>query len=388
MGQDSRPQKRLVSLVLLSLAALLESAPPAAADPILVLPPAGRGRLTAVAADPALLAVVGEVSGIGILDAGEMTTLPGYGGIDGTRVELGRARIGVVAVHGRLPLATVLRVDLSEALRTDFSTDDATDFDRPIAGVDRFIDEAQVWFRPAVWTELIVGRQKVPFSRFRQLDQALLSAGVPPFLIDRIAPDRRWGVVVHGDLGALSYAAGAFEDHDALEPRIVEGDPSSGGRGLLATHVEWTPRAPIGTDHLPTPTTDPWYDTTRVSLGFGFLYRATTDTGSQRFDTSASIQIQRGRFAGLAELIIAKHGNEVLADLASEASVAITDRVMTFARGDTDAHQELWSSGVGMSYFVTPDRRNRVTVYGWIRRETGAASVDRDGIIAQLQASL
>lgn len=384
MGQDSRPQARLAVLVLLSLAALLELAPPAAADPILVLPPAGRGRLTSVDADPALLAVVGDLSGIGIVGADEMTNLPGYGGIAGNRPELGRARLGVVAVHGRVPLAAVLRVDFSEALRADF----ATDFDRPIAGVDRFIDDAQVWFRPAVWTDLVAGRQKVPFSRFRQLDAALLTAGVVPFVIDRIAPDRRWGVAVHGDLGALSYAAGAFEDHDALEPRIAAADPSSGGRGLIATHVEWTPRAPIGADHLPTPTSDPWYGTTRVSLGVGFLYRTTTDTGSQRFDIAMSGQIQRGRFAGLAELIIAKHGSEVLADIASEASVAITDRVMAFARGDTDAHQQLWSSGLGMSYFVTADRRNRVSVYGWVRRETEASGGDRDGVIAQLQASL
>ncbi|HUH04155.1 MAG TPA: hypothetical protein VML75_19290 [Kofleriaceae bacterium] len=382
MGQDPRPQARLV--VLLGLVVLLDRAAPAAADPILVLPPAGRGRLSSVEADPALLAVVGEVSGIGIVATNEMSSLPGYGGLEGNRLELGLARVGVVAVHGRLPLAALVRVDFSEATRADF----ATDFDRPIAGVDRFLDDAQIWYRPAVWTELILGRQKVPFSRFRQLDQALLTAGVVPFLIDRVAPDRRWGLAVHGDLGALSYVAGGFEDHDALELRLAEAEPSAGGRGLVALHLEWTPRAPIGADHLPTPTFDPWHDTTRVSLGIGFLYRATTDSGAQRFDISTSAQLQRGRFAGLAELIITKHGNEVLADIAAEASVAITDRVMGFVRGDTDAHQELWSSGLGMSYFVTADRRNRVSLYGWARRETGASGKDRDGVIAQVQASL
>lgn len=379
MGQGPRPQARLAILgVLLGLAA------PAAADPIARLPPVGKGLLTDAAPGPELLAVVGEVSGIGILGADDMTTLPGYGAIEGNRPELGLARVGLVAVHGRLPWAAVVRVDFSEGLRTDLDTD----FDRPLAAIDRFVDEAQVWFRPAVWTNLVAGRQKVPFSRFRQLDESLLTAGVPPFLIDRIAPDRRWGVGVHGDLGALSYASGIYEDHDALEPRIVDGDPSSGGRGMFAAHVEWTPRAPIGLDHLPTPRADPWYDTTRVSLGFGFLYRATTDTGAQRFDVSASGQVVLGRFAVLAEAIIAKQGRETSADVAAEASVGITDRWMLFARGDTDAHQELWSSGLGMSYFVTADRRNRVSLYGWLRRETGDSSVDRDGVIAQLQASL
>lgn len=363
---------------------LLASLRPARADPIQLFPARGNGVLAQCPRGPGVLALVGEVVGIGVLGAERRTTFPEYGTIHGNEPELGLARFGIVGIHPCRPLAFSLRADFSETLRIDADTFR----DRPAATIDRVLDDASLWWTPRVWANWIVGRHKVPFSRFRQLDRGLLTAGAVPFIVDRLAPDRRWGATFVGDLGALSYALGGYADDDSLELRVVDDDPSASGRALVAAHVEWTPRAPIGSDHGATPTSDPWYPVARVSAGAGVLYRARAPGLGDRVDLSLSGQLKYRRYAAIAELLLSSDSEEVSLGGAAEASVLFLDKVVLFARSDYDAGVSLWSTGAGISYFVTPDRRNKVSLFGWVRRDTEPGGVRRDGVIAQLQAFL
>jgi len=290
--------------------------------------------------------------------------------------------VGLVGTHPCQPFAFSLRADFSEALRLDSDTFR----DRPVAAIDRHLDDAALWWTARVWATVVAGRHKVPFSRFRHLERGLLSAGAVPFLIDRVAPDRRWGATLLGDLGAMSYAVGAFADADDLELRAGAHDPSAAGRALIAAHVEWTPRAPIGSDHKATPSRDPWYRVARVSGGAGLLWRARDPGVGDRLDLSLSGQVKYRRYAAIAEMIVSSDAAELSLAGAGEASVLLIDKVALFARGDYDVAAELWSVGGGISYFVTADRHNKVSLFGWARRDTEPGGAPRDGVIAQLQA--
>jgi hypothetical protein len=354
----------------------------AAADPIFTLP-AGRELLSSGAGSGSL-AVLGDVDAIGVAWAERLSDLPDFGAIDELEPDLGRARAGLVGRHGRWPLAFMLRVDWSEALRHD--RDQLTD---ETAGVlDGFVDDASVWWSPRVWAGLVAGRGKVPFSRFRHLDRALLSGAVMPFASDRLAPDRRWGITALGDLGALSYAAGVYADYDSLELRTAADDPSAGGKLAAAAHLEWTPRAPIGSDHRASPTRDPWHGVGRASLGAGVLYRRRAAERGDRLDLSVSSQVKMGRYAAICEGIVSADDSALGISGVAEASVMIGERVVAFMRGDVDIGVDLWTAGGGASYFVTSDRRNVVSLLGWVRRQREVTGEARDGVVIKLQAGL
>ena len=357
----------------------------AAADPIVELPAPGLVVARAGEHGRPLVGLLGSISGAGVLGADDLAALPELGTLD-ERAGLARARIGVVGVHAVVPVAAILRVDLAEATRLP----DGAFADDPAAAVDRLVDDASVWWRPAAYGNMVLGRQKVPFSRFRQMDADLLEAGVVPFLVDRVAPDRRWGLSALGDLGALSYAAGAFADVDELESRAAA-DPSTDGIAVLAAQVQSTPRAPMGRDLLATPTTDPWWGTARVSAGLGALYRVRY--GKDRLDLSLSTQLVYQNWSIGGELLAGTGGTATGSahlGVTGEGSVLITDEVALFTRGERDPEAGRWSAGGGAAFFVTRDRRNKVTLYGWLRRATeGAADRTRgDGLVLQVQASL
>lgn len=381
MGQGSRPQTGLIAALVVGLACA--AAPRASADPIATLPPEGRGVVGQDPDGPGLFVLTAEAAGIAVLAAEDTASLPDYDGVARDTPELGLARIGVFGVHNRWPLAGVLRLDLSEAARVD-----ADDFDvDPAASVDRFIDDAALWWRARRWAEIIVGRQPVPFSRFRQLDVTRLQAGAVPFIVDRMTPDRRWGATLHGDLGAMSYALGGFEDVEALEVRSGEADPSNGGRAAVAFHFEWTPRAPLGGDHLATPSADPWFDTVRVSAGLGVLYRVRRG-GRNRIDATVSGQAKWRQLSGIAEILLGSDTGEIEPGVAGQLGTLVTNRISLYTRAEYDRAAATWSAGWGAELFVTADRRSKVGVYGWLRRATGDGGLQRDGAILQLHAAL
>lgn len=381
MGQSPRQETGAVARLALVACLCAWCPATAAADPVIELPPNGKGLLAGGGEGcDRSLAFTGEANVLGVLGTEPLSTYPEIDGIVGNEPELGGVRLGLI---GRASIgAWIVRIDASEGLRVDL--DDLKD--EPVAVIDRFIDDAAVWWTPAVWANVAVGRQKVPFSRFRQLDRALVTAGAPPFFVHDIAPDRRWGASWIGDLGALGYAAGAYADLDDLEMR-AETDPSASGRVIVAGHVEWTPRAPLGDDHVATPSTDPWFDTWRPSGGLGFAWRNRGDGRGNRLDTSLSGQTKWRHYAVIAELVLTADGGELSLSGAGEASILVTDKALLFARGELELDRDLVSGGGGASWFVTDDRRNKVTFYGFARRDTNRGP-RRDGVIVQLQASL
>jgi hypothetical protein len=417
----------------LAVAAVLVAGP-AAADPILDLPPVGRGGLlgeppdvseralerepgrrrrssrAAGSSDPARLpghggtsevALVVEMSALGVLGAERVTIFPEVGLLDGGEPELALMRVGLVGWSGCAPVGFAVRADAAEGLRLDRDDFDAA----PAAAIDRVIDDAYgVWIaRP--WAQLYAGRQPVVFSRFRQAEHALLAGGSPPFLIDRVAPDRRWGAAFHGDLGSIAYATGVYADADRLEMRppppqeMPPGtppplepeplpDPSAGGRTAVAAHVEWTPRAPMGPGSAPSPRSDPWHDTPRASAGAGALWRWRESGLGSRYDLSLS-GAGKYRFASaLAELILSIDGGQVALAGAAEVDLLATENLLLFARADYDIEVDWWTVGPGATWFVTRDRWNKVSIFGWVRREGDDRGPDGDGVIVQLQAAL
>lgn len=408
----------------------------AAADPILELPPVGRGgllgepphmseralekepgrrRRSAAAtgsSDPARLpgqggaselALVAEMSAFGVLGADRVTVFPEVGKLEGGEPELALMRVGLVGWSGCHPVGFALRADLSEGLRLDEDDFRAA----PAAAVDRLIDDAYVLWVPRSWAQVFVGRQPVVFSRFRQVEHAILTGGAAPFLVDRVAPDRRWGAAFHGDLGGIAYAAGFYEDADRLEmrppapedmppdpgePPPLEPeplpDPSAGGRTAAALRLEWTPRAPMGPGSAPSPRTDPWYDTPRVSAGAGALWRWREGGLGSRYDLSLSGGGKYRAASALAEVIFSFDGGQIALSGAGELDLLVTDKLLLFARADYDIEVDWWTVGPGASYYVTRDRWNTISIFGWVRRQGDDEGPDGDGVIVQLEAAL
>jgi hypothetical protein len=87
-------------------------------------------------------------------------------------------------------------------------------------------------------------------------------------------------------------------------------------------------------------------------------------------------------------MVLIVDGDLVALAVAGEASTLVTDRFQLFARGDYDIEVAWWTAGAGATWFVTADRWNKVSLFGWLRREKPDRGPDADGIIVQLQAAL
>ncbi len=436
MGSRPRAEARAARVAVVVVSIFFAFAGAASADPILALPPVGRGSLlsapirnrdpgvpgapsgggrsaaAAGSADPdrlpgrtgtGELALVAEMSALGVLGDDRRTIFPDAGDLEGGEPELALMRVGLIGWSGCQPLGFALRADLAEGLRLD-----REDFSyHPLAAGDALVDDLYGAWTPRVWAQIWLGRQPVPFSRFRQVEHALLTGGAVPFVVDRIAPERRWGAAFHGDLGALAYAAGAyadggvFEEAPSREERVpadapevdADGvplplhDPSTGGRLALAAHLEWTPRAPMGPGPLASPPQDPWSPVPRVSAGTGALVRVRED-GDSRVDLSMNGAGKWRALSALVELILSIDGGQVALAAAGEAGFLATERFQVFLRADDDIEVEWWTVGGGAGWFVTADRWNKVTFFGWVRRKEDTPGADADGVIVQLQAAL
>lgn len=364
------------------------------ADPTIDVPPAQRGVVLRCPDGSIRLAFFGELAITTILAAEETAEYPEVGLLEPASFDLTTARIGLFGGVGATRY--VLRVDLAEALRD--RADDDSSGEPPGATIDRFIDDAALWWQPRVWARFALGRHKVPFSRFRQLERSSLTAGAVPFVVDRLAPDRRWGASIYGDLGALAYALGTYADMDELEARrtpdpspdpssdpALSTDPSAGGHMLATAYVWWTPRAPIGPDHMPTPPSEPWFRTLRPAAGLGVMWRERR--GGNRLDISLAVQLAYRRFAAISEVLAYSDGRTLGLGASLQASVLISDGAVLFALGDYDSQLSTWSAGGGAAFFVTRDRKNKLGLVGWARRELQGGP-SRDAVLVQLQATL
>jgi hypothetical protein len=133
---------------------------------------------------------------------------------------------------------------------------------------------------------------------------------------------------------------------------------------------------------------DPWYDTPRVSAGAGILWRWREPGLGHRVDLSLSGGGKYRSLGGLAELILSLEGGDAALSGAAEVSFLATDRIVFFLRGDYDREVLWWTVGPGAAWFVTADRWNKVSIFGWVRRKGEDEGPNGDGVIVQMQAAL
>src|SRR5262249_28356239 len=175
---------------------------------------------------------------LGVLVANRLAEWPDRRlGLEAQRPALIAGRVGGVADLADAPVTFVLRVDFGELARPSLPDGVGQVF-------GAVIDDAYAFFRPFPARQTLAGRARVPFAKGRQYDESAEPLGAPPFLVDRVTPDRRYGVLVLGDLGGAAYALGAYEDLDAVEPRRPLDDPSAGGAFALAPPLHCTPPPP------------------------------------------------------------------------------------------------------------------------------------------------
>jgi hypothetical protein len=363
VGRDAHQGRRRA----LAFAVVFALATPAGADPLAQMPLIGEARTEG---RDALAGLIADARMLGIIYANRLATYPDRTlGMSPGDPALASARAGAVLHLKHVPISFVLRADLGEPARPDH------------AGWWKAIaDDLYARWHPARAAEITVGRMPVVFSKHRQFDDADEPAP-RPFLTDRIAPDRRWGAQLTGDLGAGSYAAGVFEDLDALEARpFATGD--TGGKMLVSGQLEWTPVAPMlgsraagreSRGPMPTPRSDPWFSTPRYSLGLGGLGRIGSTT---RADVSFSAQFKWAWFAAVAEIFASRA-------VYGEVMMAPVDRLELVGRAELDGATGTLLGSIG--YAVTKNRRNRVTLVGWLRRDDRTAF---DAWLVELQASL
>lgn len=363
---DSTARTCAIKRAWLALALLAIIGGPTDADPVTELPSPGRGALIRGDGDSVPLAIIGDAEIVTVIHAGPAATYPELASLESRHAELRLTRLGLLARSRRLTL--LVRADLAEATRVTGADLGA----EPLQVVDRFLDDAALHWQPRVWASLAVGRLPVLFARSRQLERSRTSIGAVPFVIDRIAPDRRWGALFYGDIGAMSYAGGVYEDVDLLEARTSELDPSRGGHLLVAANFLWTPRAPIGASQLATPPSDPWFDTVRPAAGAGVLWRYRD--GAPRLDIELSLQLKYRRYALIAELLVHTDEGGAGAAVAGELSTLVGTRAALIARGEHDDETGISALGTGMSYALTADQRNRVSAFGWLRRKSATAA--------------
>jgi hypothetical protein len=383
--------RRAATLVL-----VLVLARSAVADPILDVPRVGKLRWGGGDEDVGILGVIGDAHMLGVIAASRLAQWPDrQQGIEPGTPQLAAGRVGLVFHYRCVPLSLVLRGDFGEPARAYV--------DGPGTAIaSSIVDDAYAMWRIARPAQLVIGRARIPFTRARQFDESDEPLGSSPFLVDRIVPDRRTGAALHGDLGALAYAGGVYEDLDDLEPRARTDDPSSGGQLAAAAHLEWTPRAPMYGSNppgqipgargpLPTPRADPWFGTWRPSIGAGALYRR-RDDGASRVDLSFSVHSKWRWLAVLAEIVGTPLDDDLDTAFGAHAAVMITpiDPLAFTGRGEWDGgfgEDGTWTAGGGVTWHVTRDRKNKVAFVGFYRRDV-ARDTAYDGAVVYLQASL
>ena len=312
-----------------------------------------------------------DFTAIGVLGAGREAGFPEVGRLRGGEPEALRLHVGVLGDFTRL--AYVVRVDLAEPLR--LVGDDVRD--RPLASVNRVLDAAYSVARFGGGLRLLVGRQPVEVSRFHEVATGLLAAGAPPFVVDRALPARRWGgrgKLTRGDLDA---SLGVWLDGDSLEPRIVPGDPSIGKSGAISATGQFTIVGPRANHWL--------VAEDRVAVRGAALVRF---GDRRRGDGVLGLEVTRGKVAGVLEVLVSAEAGLFHLSGASEVGVLLHPKSAMFVRGELDGERDLYAAGAGLSYFATDDRRSRISLYGWFRRDVSSGVSERDGVILELQAEL
>ena len=166
-----------------------------------------------------------------------------------------------------------------------------------------------------------------------------------------------------------------------MEPRIVTGDASLGRRAGVTATTAYTVRGrPVS--H--------WMDGDHhLAVRGGAMARF--GNGGSRVDAVLGIEGSWNRVSAVVEAIVSHDRDDPETGMslaaAAESSVRLHQKAGAFVRLDRDGERSLYSVGAGVSYFATADRRNRISILGWLRRDDSGLS-ERDGIVVSLQAEL
>jgi hypothetical protein len=392
--------------VLAGWACIVATARDGSADPLFEPPMLGRKATTGGGPGDAVTAgLVLEARLVGPLGADRLALWPDRSlGLEAREPGAVALRAGAVLWLRGAPVGFVVQLDLAEIVRPGRGGDGAwaQDFG-PFA--TSLVDDLYATWRPSRSLQLVAGRARVPLTRQRQWDERDLPLGAAPQVVDRIAPDRRFGLLVHGDLGALAYAAGLWSDDDALELRAL-GDASAGGRLLAGGHLEWTPIAPMYGSNpvgavvgargpLPTPRRDPWYPIHRLSLGAAVLARRSA-AGDLRTDLSLSAGWKWRWLGAEAEVIRSApaNGKSELGAWLELHATPVTDKLSWSVRAEWDegaSPDGTATAGGGITWHATDDRRSKIGLVGWLRFVgEGRDGRDRreDALVVVIQTAL
>jgi len=313
-----------------------------------------------------------DFAAIGVLGAGREAGYPELGRLRGGQPEALRLHVGGQGDFTRL--AYVLRIDLAESVR--IVTDDLRQ--RPFAAGNRLLDSAYGIARIGSGVRLIVGRQPVEVSRFQETPTSLMATGATPFVVDRTLPLRRWGVRGKISTGTVDGSVGAWLDGDSVEARTVIDDASIGRRAAASASLRVLVLGEREAHWLASP---------EMRLSFRAAALARVGDAGTRADVLVGIEAGRGPFGGLLEVLVSNEESGTDIAAATELSFLFHERAAAFLRAERDGQRSEFAAGTGISYFAAKDRRSRVTLYGWVRRDDGGLA-SRDGVVLQLQAEL
>lgn len=143
--------------------------------------------------------------------------------------------------------------------------------------------DARIEWKRFPFARVKVGLDKAPFSAFALQSSSRLTMIERPLMVGHIAPDRRVGVTVAGDVWRLQYAAGLYNGSDG----VTSGNRLAGlsGAGYLQLNIlgkpeSFVPRA------------------LRISLGGGYVYEDGPAVNSHRAGGSLQLQGWRTRLVG------------------------------------------------------------------------------------------
>ncbi len=329
------------------------------------------------------LSLLAEVNILAVLATEELAAYPGSLRLATGEPELALARAGLLGRLDRVDAYGLLRADFSAALR--MRRRDA--IDRPLAAAGEMIPDAALRWRPRRELGIAAGRKTPPFSRFRQIERSGQIGSAPPFVIDRIAPEARWGAAAIGETSQVAYAAGVYGDAPELELPGAVGDPSEDGRAIVAARVTRPIHGPSGQAARPLATHNPGHEQLRFELGAGALWRLRGAGRGHRVDASASAHAAYRRWAGVVEVVGHRAPGVRALGAAGEVGFLASSRAVVELRGDVDPELGLWSGGGGATYFATENRRNAISLYGYLRRPLGGGA-RRDALLLALRASL
>ncbi len=263
----------------------------------------------------------------------------------------------------------------------------AADFKEAIVGGNEILDAKIIWTRFSM-ARVSVGLDKVPFSRFAMNSSSRLTVAERPLIVQKIAPDRRVGITILGDVGDLEYAAGYYNGSSG----VTQGN-KLGGMAVAASlqyHVFGKPQ-----EFVPGPL--------RLAVGGGFMFNR--DAGIAKLRAAGHLDLRLYRVQLLGEFLFeagtpeeeplgdSTQGDYTRLGAAGELSVFIWRKYVQVAlryemvKDNVDVatfgDEQLFTGGVNCYLF---EHKLKLMLSYTHRNETDGQSIDNDIALAHLQA--